>query len=376
MAKFLVGQVVKGQRDSNDVEIVTVFAKVDPVYAIYGTNERVVVQFADDDALGLEQRRALAPLNPVRGEINGLIDGWRNSKNEHDKSKAKIFDRRAADALIVALQGDQANAAPLLTAIKADIVSERTSIARRQYMVAAAVALLVVCCITSVLASSLTTMDNMFKALWATAGFGALGAFFSTALAIRNRSIGTDLQSGDNTVDAMLRILIGAISGAILYCLLKTDLVQLKLGGNTLLPLQHCVTDAKKNTVCTPGADIMEYFVILLAFIAGFSERMVGDLLSKATAAVGSAGGNPLAGSASPQAASASSAGANEQNPRGQAAAAAPAQAAAAAAASPSDDDAEGCLTDHPAEESEHTADVELPEATGGVETPSADKKS
>lgn len=378
MTKFLVRQIVKGQRDSNGVEIGTVFTKVDPVYAVYGTCERVIVQFADDDALGMEQRRALAPLNPVRGEINGLIDGWRSSKADHDQSKAKIFDRRVADALGTALQGDQANAGPLLAAIKADILAERTSIARRQYMVAAAAAVLVVCVITSYLASSATAMDYMFKALWATAGFGALGAFFSTALAIRNRSIGTDLQIRDNVVDAMLRILIGAISGAILFCLLKTGLVQLKLGNNSILPILHCPKDAKGNIIgdCTPASDVMEYFTILLAFIAGFSERMVDDLLSKATASVSGAG-NPLAGSNTPPLTSTPSAIANEQNPRGtvQAAAASAAPAQTAPPTSPADDSAEGCLTDHPAEESEHTSDVELPEATGGVETPAAATK-
>ena len=373
MGKFLVGQIIKGQRDSGGVDVDTVFTKVDPIYAVYGTCERVVVQFADDDTLGTEQRRALAPLNPVRGEINGLVDGWRSSKYDHEKSKARIFDRRVADALVVALQGDQASAATLLAAIKTDILAERTSIARRQYMLASAAAVLVVCLITSLLASSATTMDAMFKSVWATAGFGALGAFFSTALAIRNRSIGTDLQKGDNLVDAMLRILIGAISGAILYCLLRTDLVQLKLGGSSLLPIQNCVTDAKTHIKsCSPASDVMEYFVILLAFIAGFSERMVGDLLSQAAASVGGAS-NPLAGSTTPPSPPAPPAGANEQNPRGgnPAATAATGTAAAqpAAAASPADDDAEGCVSDHPPDESEQTSDVELPEATGGVET-------
>jgi hypothetical protein len=371
MAKFLIGQVVKGQRDSGGVEIDTVYTKVDPVYAVFGTCERVVVQFADDDALGLEQRRALAPLNPVRGEINGLVDGWRSSNKDHDKSKARIFDRRVADALVVALQGDPASAGPLLAAIKADILAERTSIARRQYMIVAAAAVLVVLCVTSLLASSFTTMDYMFKTVWATAGFGALGAFFSSALAIRDRSIGTDLQRGDNIADATLRVLIGAISGAILYCLLRTDLIQLKLGNSYIPPIQRC-TGPNGHVVCTPPSDIMEYFVILLAFIAGFSERMVGDLLNKATATVGAAS-NPLAGTTPPPSSPTPSAGANEQNPRGNAQAAPPAAARAQAAeASSADDAAEGCVSDHPVPESQQTSDVELPEATGGVETPAA----
>ena len=195
------------------------------------------------------------------------------------------------------------------------MLAERTSIARREYMVVAAGAVVVVCCITSILASSLTTMDYMFKAVWATAGFGALGAFFSVALAIRDRSIGTDLQRGNNFIDSVTRILIGAISAAILYCLLRTELVQLTLGGKTILSALARHTDKKGIVTCTPPSDVMEYFVILLTFIAGFSERLVGDLLNKAAASAGAAN-NPLAGGSGPRP-PAPPAGANEQNPRG-----------------------------------------------------------
>jgi hypothetical protein len=132
----IVSIVVNGT-DSTGAVILTVYSKVDPIYAVYRTAERVVVQFADSHSLGAEQRKALSPLNSLRGEINGLIDGWRASDEHDTQVKAVLFDRRVADALITALQGDPVHAQMLLAAIKEDVLEERTSRARVQYLAAA-----------------------------------------------------------------------------------------------------------------------------------------------------------------------------------------------------------------------------------------------
>ena len=115
MHEKLVEHIRKGERDSTGAEIETIYSSVSHIHAVYGTNERVMVQFADSDQmvdgemLGSQQRKALAYLNPIRGEINGMLDGWRTPSYVNQTSKrarAKHFDRRTADALTVALQGD------------------------------------------------------------------------------------------------------------------------------------------------------------------------------------------------------------------------------------------------------------------------------
>ena len=73
MGLSTVDSIVKDNDGSTGTKIETVYAKVVPLYAVYRTAERVNVQYADDDALGSEQRRALIESNPVKGEINGLI---------------------------------------------------------------------------------------------------------------------------------------------------------------------------------------------------------------------------------------------------------------------------------------------------------------
>ena len=90
---------------------------------------------------------------------------------------------------------------------------------------------------------------------------GALGAFFSISLAIRKRTILPDLLRTSNMMDAVLRVTIGFIAGAVLTILIKAEMVQFSFGSS-----------ATKD-----GA----LFVLSIGFVAGFAERMVPDLLEK-----------------------------------------------------------------------------------------------
>src|SRR6476661_5105194 len=83
-------------------KITDVYVKNPPFYAIYHTDQRVMVHYDDTTAEAKRQSELLAPLSPIRGEINGLIDGWRSSPKQNLKDKAKRYERRVADALGVA----------------------------------------------------------------------------------------------------------------------------------------------------------------------------------------------------------------------------------------------------------------------------------
>jgi hypothetical protein len=322
-----------------------------------------MVQFADDPKLGGEQRLALAPLAPIRGEINGLIDGWRISATPDKSAKAKLFDRRAADAVTVALQGDQPQAMELLKILKADILEERTSVARSQYVIVAAITAVVLVLVFGLATRLPETVRSFVDAnlLWLAVGMGAVGAFFSIALGIRSRSILTDLQSRHNAVDAVLRIIIGAISALILSSLLRGKLVTFGFG---TVPL-----------TLEPSSPFAIDLAIVVAFAAGFSERLVGDLLGQSVLTAASRLENPVAGGMAGRAEPAPEA--NEKNPRGR-----PAVKALPVAtikesmetpdARPEGDDIDCCLAEVHLHDDELTDDVELPATRGGVEKPSA----
>jgi len=363
-----VAGIVAKEADGTGAIIETVYAKVVPSYAVYRTAERVIVQYADDPKLGSDQRQALIASNPVKGEINGLIDGWRKSKSQAAQTRTRIFDRRVADALVVALQGDQAHAVDLLNQIKADIIAERTSIARTSYLFTS-------CATTAVFVLAFTFMcslsakptadDSFGSALCLSAAVGALGAFFSIALAIRGRQIGTDLQWRDNHTDAGLRVTIGAISGAVLYCLLHGKVVSIGFGDTSLGGVGPAV-----------GVDTRLAILIVTAFAAGFTERLVGDLLGRAVLSTTAPASNPLAGKVpvpvATTAAAPAKAAATEANPLGKptlvTATLTDAAALDTVGAKPDADDlVDGCLDHAALNPEELTRDVELPEAVGGV---------
>lgn len=262
MPLVCVDDVKLNVTDASSARIVEVYAKNTPLYAVYRTPMRVTVHFADDPSLASSQRAALAPLNPLRGQINSLIDGW-------GVSRSKRFNRGVADALVVAMEGDLVGAGAILELVRQEIIEVRTSWARFSYLLVALITSVVVVAAMiagfSPVVASVINLPPDGKGIWLGGGAGAVGAFFSIATAIRGRTVLTDFQWADNTIDAILRVVIGVISGMILYCMLKAQLVNLG--------------------VPVPGGDATEeqkwMFVTVLGFTAGFLERLVPDLLEK-----------------------------------------------------------------------------------------------
>jgi uncharacterized protein (DUF2235 family) len=277
MSDLKVDQIQKGAKDSAGVEILTVYAKDSGNYAVYRTTERVAIEFADAPMAARDQRARMASLNPLRGEINALVDGWRRSRNEELRRKAEYFDRRVADSLIVALEGDVPSAISALEAVKRDLVEDRTSWARFLYLcvgasTACALIVLIGFATSDWFATHVARQPADTAALWIAAAGGAVGAFFSIAIAIRGRTVLPDLQMRDNIADSLLRIVIGVIAATLLICLLISHAVRLRLGGADLAP---------------ETGPYSWMLALIVGFTAGFSERLVPDLLARSALVAG-----------------------------------------------------------------------------------------
>lgn len=278
-----VADLTVGDPDSAGICVERIYARNPPSYAVYRTGDRLCMHFADDAAKADEQRKALAQLSPLRGEINGLIDRWREASLDRrfvwigpktgarQRARAERYDRQVADALIVALEGDLTGAGVLLKDLKDDITAERVGWARFLYLLAAigiASAIMLVSIGVSVFdRRGQCTFGQMlcFKDawnLWLGGLSGAFGAFFSIALALRGRTVLPDLYWTSNVMDAALRVVIGAIAGGVLVGLIGAEFVQVSLGGRS------------------PGT-YETIHILVVAFLAGFAERLVPDLLAK-----------------------------------------------------------------------------------------------
>lgn len=259
--------VVRG-KDALGAVIEVFYARNPPSYAVYGTRERVAVQYADDAAAAAVQRKTFAQVNPLRGEINGLVDGWRIANGPFKsqlRQKAQRYDRRVGDALAAAFEDDVTGSIALLTQIKQDAVNERVAWARLEYVaVSLGLGLAVIVGLLVVLAN-LTWGPFVYAdpALLHASITGALGAFFSIALGIKDRTVLPDFQRLANWTDAALRMVIGVIAATVLMALIKAGVVNINLGPQP-----------------TPSA-LEGLQIFLIGFVGGFSERLVPDLLAK-----------------------------------------------------------------------------------------------
>jgi hypothetical protein len=265
---FSLKDIQVGKPDGRGLPITYVYAVEDNEYAIYQAGE-VMVHFADDPAKAQAQRKSILPLGSARAEVNILAQGL---------VYREIFDRQLAYALQQALDGDMDGAKTAIAAAKVFVLARRAARGRFQYLkwsfatAAVLIGLLF-------LASRLYPFQQASTDLWLAAKGGLVGAAFSIALAIRNRTVALDTELLDNVTDGTLRLLIGVISAGVVLLLLACGILpSLKIG------------DANFS-----GSSLTWQMVLIIGFVGGFLERLVPDLLEKKNPQ-GNGNTNPVAG--------------------------------------------------------------------------------
>jgi hypothetical protein len=370
-----VADLKAGDLDSAGHPVLHFYSRKPPEYAVYQTRERAMVHFADAPDVSDEQRTGLAQLAPLRGETNALSDDWREKPDRYHtlgiiprrngariRQRAARYDRRIGDALIVALEGDLTGAGAVLQEIKDDVIEERVGWSRFEYLLVA-ITIAFAFILFSILFAVLTVpdVDNAAAAarsllcdteldprcfddatdLWRGAMAGALGSFFSIALAIRGRTVLPDLNKVNNWMDAGLRVAIGIIAGTVLVSLVVSDFVNLRIG--------------------EAAGELNELYIGIVGFVGGFAERLVPDLLARAAVQEGE---KPVLRKPEPDLDAAGAA------PAGAAVGSAPAGEVVEDEVPPDDETEDGCVEDLDIDEDDLTRDEHLPAASGGVAQP------
>jgi len=181
----------------------------------------VIVHFADDQSKAQAQRKSILPVSAARAEVNALVQGL---------PCREICDRQLACALQLALDGDIEGAKKTVAAAKAFVLGKRAARGRFQYLkwsfgtATVLIGLLF-------LASRLCPFKESSSDLWLAAKAGLIGAAFSIALAIRDRTVALDTELVANVTDGTLRLLIGVISAGVLLLLFASGIVpSLRIG--------------------------------------------------------------------------------------------------------------------------------------------------
>lgn len=356
MAAFRVVDLERNKPDASGAIVLDIYSKIGGVYAVYRTEERVMIQFADDQELGSKQRQSLAELYVLRGKINSLLEELRDSSFNTRKFNDSRYVRLMADALIVALQGQVAQAKVDLEAVYAALSGERSSRIRMNYLLIAALCTVGLIVIIRFVASNTFTFnfDETAKTFLYATCVGMVGAFTSVAFAIRGRELDTEKPQLDMIGDAILRIFVGGVTAVMLMSLIKIGAFGLEIGGAKFT--QTSTLDLTKSG--WPP-------VLIVAFFAGWTQRLLPELFAKASVVESPAPPPPPAAGQ-----------ADERNPMGRPATggAAPAAIPAAGQNPPPDE-----IDDPAANESDScdnhahdgcpvTEDVELPETVCGVE--------
>jgi hypothetical protein len=233
-------------------------------YAIYRTGEEVLVVYSKNGDIASKQIATLSGLLPLRDQLINLI---RDVPQDYLK---KHYRAQIADALRLGLEGQVDCGRVLLNGAVNDARENLTRAMRQLYLKCAAGIALSAAMTVALGIAYVQDTASIHLALLAI-GAGTIGVLLSIAIAIRSRTVVIDGNRQANIIDAALRMLIGAISAAVLFLLVNSGaLVDIQFGAAKLV-----------------GPDAAWQAMLLLGFMAGFFERLVPDLLEKAAPAQG-----------------------------------------------------------------------------------------
>jgi hypothetical protein len=267
MTATTVAEIKVGACDYTGAPITKIIGKVTGRYAVYRTETGVMIHFSDDDNEGANQRAALTPIEPLRGQIEALLEGLQKEVSAYQRHKASEYSGRLGRSLLIALRGNVALAETELQKIRNDMIEDRASDTRTRHLGWACLAAAVAMVIAAIASADwfMTLFTDIDQSVWGRSWYavaiGALGALFSIALQLRSRTVPIDTQSWDNVSDAVLRIFVGATSAVLLVALLDAKFINFSIDGKAL--------------PASPDG------LIIVAFTAGFAERLVSEFLSR-----------------------------------------------------------------------------------------------
>jgi hypothetical protein len=237
--------------------------------------------------LAKELRQRIADLGGLRASIEDL----RNHSSFAHSNEAVRAGRELAWALTQAFEdeSDPPSERPkeILTRVDARLRSLVKSHYRKKYVIAnlvAFAAIEVVLLLTAAITGHAALAGNMgaLQRYSLYAAFGGLGAFLSVITGIRSVDVDINLKTWEHIFAGATGILIGVVGAVVVALALDSALIDPTFGSNA----QPSAADAKPN-VGVSGLERKLALSLIFAFIGGFSESFVPNLLRRGEQAAG-----------------------------------------------------------------------------------------
>lgn len=263
---FPLSQVMPGKRDKRDRKILDVLWAVSQ-FRIYKTKFGISPHFSDDPQEAEKQQQRYLALGAKLSSVNHVLMTMPFGRHPY-------FNREIARAIAQALKGLDEDGRKTLDAVERHAEKLRVAFGRISYL---AVCLFVVALMGAVLAYYGVASA---PPIWLAAACGGMGALLSVAISVPTLAIDVETSFLMHYVNGVLRILIGIIGATICYIAIRAGAF------GDLIPGIEVIND--------PAADpsLHRYAVAFVSVLAGFSERLIPDMLSR-TANEGGNGAAP-----------------------------------------------------------------------------------
>jgi len=263
-------------------KVVTDILWSEPDFKIYKTNNGICPQFSDDPALAKTQRENYLSLGPDLADLNQQINllkaGWIQALASiirrlgfPEDVRNTYYETETARGIAQALSGQPHNGRETLSDLSKRISKRLSYYLRVLYFATCVLATFAITVALSIFTEQMplprteTILGlNIFN-ISVAAVMGSLGALLSTAIGLRSLSIDPAATLAINITYAIQRILVGVLGAVILHITLKAGFAHNLLG---------------TTPNCTTGEDPADKLAFL-SVLAGFSERLVPNLLSR-----------------------------------------------------------------------------------------------
>jgi hypothetical protein len=283
-AKEITSPLRRGEKDTNGFEVQNVFC-LTRHFIVYEADNQVRFRLPDDYDVARSLRQKIASLGGLRASIEDLRADPSLSQNEKTRAAREI-----AWTLAQAFEDDTSPPSEqpkeILARVDLRLRSLVKSHYRKKYVLANLAAFGAIEVVLILLAIGFAHWWNVPESLSALHRYaiygacGALGAFLSVITGIRSIDVDINLKTWEHIFAGATRILIGVVGALVIGLALDSKFIDPTLGG------------ADADTKAANGSLERKLALYLLfAFVGGFSESLVPNLLRRGEQAAGGSEG-------------------------------------------------------------------------------------